>query len=379
MFASSQKIARKSHRAFQDVRGWQFWWQPATYKPRTGFAFGGILVGASESRIAKYHSVLFDVSRRPWVLLQIFAIAWSSASDTTVELIHWYPEFPQRFVVTTCDIGWGYRLYSSHCSCFQEWASRALGASPAINLPCCLVKNWSSFAGVFWYYNVMSQNFPWCRLCGTCNLQMHTDIDMQTHTGTHTHRQTTGTSIFARVVFSVPFCCCTCSDFEFCFCFQPFLRPWRWFFCARLRVFVDQRTIPGRGIPTPKPGRWCISRMWPCAYMVSVLRCWGFFHLDFFLALVPWYRRRFSLPSVGICRVPSPQKKQRSLLIQSDICWDWWFFIHQVRCCNCDPHCCKFHLGGHWVSGWSWCGARICPGFLFSLKSTVASLRIWSC
>lgn len=53
----------------------------------------------------------------------------------------------------------------------------------------------------------------------------------------------------------------------------------------------------------------------------------------------------------------------------------WIFFIHQVRCCNCDPHCCKFHLGGHWVSGWSWCGAWICPGFLFSLKSTVASLH----
>ena len=191
-------------------------------------------------------------SWRPWVLLQIFAIAWSSASDTTVKLIHWYPAISAKICCGFCDIGWGYRLYSSHCSCFQEWASRALGASPAINLPCCLVKNWSSFAGVFWYYNVMSQKFPWCRLCGTCNLQMHTDIDMQTHTGTHTHRQTTGTSIFARVVFSVPFCCCTCSDFEFCFCFQPFLRPWRWFFCARLRVFVDQRTIPGRGIPTPK-------------------------------------------------------------------------------------------------------------------------------
>lgn len=198
-----------------------------------------------------------------------------------------------------------------------------MGASPAIDLPCCLVKNWISFAGVFDITTWCPKVFPWCRLCGTCNLQMHTDIDMQMHT--HIHGQTTGTSIFTRVVFLLfPFAVAFAWTLSCAFVFTPFWGLEDGFSVLFSGFFWQSQTnFWGVAYQPPKPGRWCTSRTWPCAYMVSVLRCLGGFPLEVAGSNFLWWR--FSLPSVGICRVPSQQKNRGPFWYRAGICWVWWF------------------------------------------------------
>lgn len=147
------------------------------------------------------------------------------------------------------------------------------------------------------------------------------------HANAHAHTRTDNRYIYIYKggFFVVPFCRCICLDFVMCLCFHPFLRPWRWFFCAFLRVFLavpDQ--FLGRGIPTPKTRT--------VVYLADVaLRLYGFgpevlggfSTVEVAGSNFLWWR--FSLPSVGICRVPSQQKNRGPFWYRAGICWVWWF------------------------------------------------------